>query len=118
MKEQESGILRIEHGVEEMKAATDRIGRGMEEQVKANQSFNRGLLEREEQAQQVSEATRFQMAITETVIEHFKSSQERLEGNVGMTETLNSNFVAVQDLTARLRQLVGSLNRQQERSKP
>lgn len=114
MKEQEAGILRIEHGVEEMKAATDRIGRGMEEQVKANQSFNKGLLEREEQAQQVSEATHFQMDITEKVTEHFDSSQERLAGNVRMTETLSREFVAVRDLTAMLRQLVEGLSRRNQ----
>lgn len=114
MKEQEAGVLRIEHGVEEMKAATDRIGKGMEEQVQANQSFNRGLLEREEQAQQVSEATRFQMEITEKVTDHFNHSEDRLAGNVTMTETLNREFAAVKELTARLRQIVEGLSRQEE----
>lgn len=114
MKEQEAGVLRIEHGVEEMKAATDRIGRGMDEQVKANQSFNKGLLEREEQAQQVSEATRFQMEITEKVTEHFNTSQDRLEGNVTMTETLKREFATVQELTARLRDIVERLESQEQ----
>jgi len=54
------------------------------------------------------------MEITEKVTEHFNNSQDRLTGNVTMTEALNREFAAVKDLTAKLRQIVEGLSRQEK----
>ncbi len=112
MKEQETGVYRIQEGVEEMKAAADRIARGMEEQVKANSSFDQGLEERESQAQAVSAATRYLMGVAEQVVAHFHGSQERLQGNVEKAQVLSSEVGELEELTGQMRRLVDGVNRQ------
>jgi methyl-accepting chemotaxis protein len=108
MKEQRSGINRIQDGVTEMKAAADQVARGMEEQVRATRELDRGLAEREEQISVMSEANQFQQEASQRLITHFTTAEERLNKNVARAVSIAEEITELEQLTSKLHKLGGT----------
>ena len=105
MKEQRTGIGRIQEGVAEMKSAADQVARGMEEQVRATRSLDRGLAEREEQIRAVIDANSFQQEAARRLTVHFETAEGRLKKNVEKTRAISAEIDELEQLTESLRQL-------------
>lgn len=102
MKEQRTGINRIQDGVSEMKSASDQVARGMEEQVRATHDLDRGLSEREDQVAAMNEANRFQQDASQRLITHFTKAEDRLKKNVSRASALAEEIAELEQLTSRL----------------
>lgn len=105
MKEQRSGIGRIQDGVTEMKSAADQVARGMDEQLRATRELDRGLTEREVQIKSIMDANSFQQQASNRITAHFTKVEDRLHKNVAKTSTIFSEIDELEKLTERLRQL-------------
>ncbi len=105
MKEQRSGIIRIQDGVSEMKSAADQVARGMDEQLRATRELDRGLSDREEQIAAVEEANQFQQQASVRITQHFEKAEDRLHKNVAKTSAIFSEIDELEKLTDRLRHL-------------
>ncbi len=105
MKEQRTGIIRIQDGVSEMKSAADQVALGMDEQLQATKDLDRGLTGREEQIQAALEANHFQQQASERLTAHFQKVEARLQQNVAKTSTIFAGVDELEKLTDRLRQL-------------
>jgi methyl-accepting chemotaxis protein len=105
MKEQRSGIMRIQEGTTEMKSAADQVARGMEEQLRATHELDRGLTEREEQILAVVEANRFQQQASERLSRHFERAEVRLHKNVEKAELMAAEIDELEKMTDVLRNL-------------
>jgi methyl-accepting chemotaxis protein len=103
--EQQLAIERIQCGVIDMKGASDLMARGMEEQISAKQAFDAGLYERGEQFKAINDAVRLQLTISEKVLEHFATSEERLQGNAERTATIDCEILALEEIARALEQL-------------
>lgn len=103
--EQQIAIERIQNGVIDMKGASDRMAQGMEEQIAAKQAFDAGLSERGEQFNAINDAVRYQLQISEKVLEHFTTSEERLKGNATRTATIDREILALEEIGQSLQQL-------------
>ena len=103
--EQQRAIERIQHGVIDMKGASDLMAQGMEEQISAKQAFDAGLAERGEQFTAINNAVRFQLAISEKVMEHFATSEERLQGNAARTAIIDRETQVLEEISRSLQQL-------------
>lgn len=103
--EQQIAIERIQHGVIDMKGASDLMAQGMDEQIAAKQAFDTSLAERGEQFTAINEAVRVQLAISETVMEHFATSEERLQGNAVRTAIIDRETQALEEISRELQQL-------------
>jgi methyl-accepting chemotaxis protein len=104
--EQQLAIERIQHGVIDMKGASDLMARGMEEQITAKQSFDAGLAERGEQFKAINSSVFFQLEVSEKVLEHFAVSEERLKGNAERTAIIDRETLALEEISRALQQLV------------
>jgi methyl-accepting chemotaxis protein len=112
--EQQLAIERIQHGVIDMKGASDQMARSMEEQIAAKQAFDAGQFERGEQFIAINEAARVQLGISEKVMVHFATSEERLKGNAGRTAIIDQETLALEEIAHSLQQLTeryGALRR-------
>jgi methyl-accepting chemotaxis protein len=109
MKEQRTGINRIQDGVSEMKAAADMVSRGMEEQVRATRDLDRGLTERQKQIQIVDEANKFQQEAAQRLIDHFNSAEARLRKNLARASAISDEIAELEQLTAQLHKMGRSL---------
>lgn len=112
--EQQIAIERIQHGVSDMKGASDLMAQGMEEQIAAKQAFDAGLAERAEQFTAINAAVLFQLAVSEKVMEHFATSEERLQGNAARTAIIDRETQALEEISRALQQLAdryGALRR-------
>lgn len=105
MREQRTGINRIQDGVTEMKSASDQMARGMEEQVRATRELDRGLTEREEQVTAMNDANRFQQEASQRLIKHFSTAEERLKKNVARASAIASEIAELELLTTQLHEL-------------
>jgi len=105
MQRQEEAVGRIQAGVGEMKAAADQVARGFDEQVRANREFDRSLLAREEQVRAIFEATRFQMEKVTRILDHFSSSEKRLNSNADKAKVINQEIAALEGLSRQLHDL-------------
>lgn len=105
IQEQQIAIERIQHGVVDMKGASDLMAQGMEEQISAKQAFDAGLSERGEQFKAINDAVRLQLAISEKVLEHFATSEERLKGNATRTATIDREILALEEIGQSLQQM-------------
>lgn len=105
MKEQRTGISRIQDGVSEMKSAADQVAHGMEEQVRATRELDRGLTEREEQVRAVIDANRFQQEASRRMTQHFERAENRLKKNVEKTRAIGGEISELEQLTETLRDL-------------
>lgn len=103
--EQQIAIERIQHGVIDMKGASDLMARGMEEQIAAKQVFDSGLAERGEQFTAINAAVLFQLEVSEKILEHFAISEDRLKGNAERTVIIDQETVALEGLSRSLQQL-------------
>ena len=103
MKEQRTGIIRIQEGATEMKSAADQVARGMEEQLRATRELDRGLAEREEQILAVVEANRFQQEASARLSNHFEKAENRLHKNVEKTSLIAAEISELEKLTEELR---------------
>lgn len=106
--EQQVAIERIQHGVIDMKGASDLMSRGMEDQISAKQAFDAGLAERGEQFTAINDAARLQLQISEKILEHFATSEERLKGNVLRTAIIDQETLALEEITQSLQRLADS----------
>ena len=97
--EQQIAIERIQHGVIDMKGASDLMARGMDEQISAKQAFDAGLAERGEQFTAINDAVRFQLEVSEKVMEHFATSEERLQGNAERTAIIDRETLALEEIS-------------------
>ncbi|MBE0502603.1 MAG: hypothetical protein IBX46_00580 [Desulfuromonadales bacterium] len=113
--EQQIAIERIQHGVIDMKGASDRMAEGMEEQISAKQAFDAGLSERGEQFKAINDAVRMQLAISEKVLEHFSTSEERLKGNAARTATIDREILALEEIGKSLQQVADRYGAMQRR---
>lgn len=102
MKEQRTGINRIQDGVTEMKSASDQVARGMEEQVRATRELDRGLAEREDQVSAMSEANTFQQEASQRLIAHFTKAEARLTKNVARASAIAEEIAELEQLTSQL----------------
>ncbi|MCF6179056.1 MAG: methyl-accepting chemotaxis protein, partial [Geopsychrobacter sp.] len=105
MKEQRTGINRIQDGVTEMKSAADQVSRGMEEQVRATRELDRGLAEREEQVVVMNEANQFQQDAAQRLIKHFNTAEERLNKNLSRASSIAEETSELELLTSQLHKL-------------
>ncbi|OEU76669.1 MAG: hypothetical protein BA864_07510 [Desulfuromonadales bacterium C00003093] len=105
MKEQRTGIIRIQDGVSEMKAAADQVAHGMDEQLQATKDLDRGLSDRKEQILATLEANNFQQQAAEKLTVYFQKMQTRLQQNATETSTIFTGVDELEKLTDRLRQL-------------
>lgn len=105
MKEQRTGVSRIQDGVSEMKSAADQIARGMDEQLRATRELDRGLSSQDEQICAVIEANNFQQQASVRITEHFEKAETRLHKNVEKTSTIFAEIDQLENLTDKLRQL-------------
>jgi len=105
MKEQRTGISRIQDGVTEMKSAADQVARGMDEQLRATRELDRGLTDRDEQIRAVIEANNFQQQAARRLTEHFEKAENRLQKNVAKTSAIFNEIDELEKLTEQLRQL-------------
>lgn len=103
MKEQRTGVGRIQDGVTEMKAAADQVANGMDEQLRATRDLDQGLAEREEQIRSVIEANGHQQQASERIAEHFSLAEKRLHRNVAKTSAIFSEIEELEKLTESLR---------------
>ena len=103
MKEQRTGIIRIQEGATEMKSAADQVARGMEEQLRATRELDRGLAEREEQILAVVEANRYQQEASARLSSHFEKAENRLHKNVEKTSLIAAEIKQLEKLTEELR---------------
>ncbi len=108
MKEQRTGINRIQDGVTEMKSAADQVARGMEEQVRATRELDRGLAEREEQVRVMNEANQFQQEASQRLITHFSTAEDRLNKNVLRAVSIAEEIAELEQLTSKLHELGGT----------
>ncbi len=102
MKEQRTGINRIQDGVTEMKFASDQVARGMEEQVRATRELDRGLAESEGQISAMNEANKFQQEASLRLITHFTKAEARLTKNVERASAIAEEIAELEQLTAQL----------------
>jgi len=105
MKEQRTGVSRIQDGVTEMKSAADQVARGMDEQLRATRELDRGLADRDEQIQAIIEANSFQQQASGRITTHFVKAEERLHKNVAKTSTIFTEIDDLEKLTEKLRKL-------------
>lgn len=105
MKEQRTGVTRIQNGVSEMKSAADQIARGMDEQLRATRELDRGLATQDEQLAAVIEANQFQQEASARITQHFEKAEERLHKNVAKTSAIFSEIDELEKLTDQLRRL-------------
>lgn len=105
MKEQRTGINRIQDGVTEMKSAADLVARGMDEQLRATRDLDRGLAEREDQVRAVIEANTIQEQASQRMAQHFEVAEKRLRNNVSKTSAIAGEIEQLEKLTEDLRQL-------------
>lgn len=105
MKEQRTGINRIQEGVTEMKSAADQVARGMDEQLRATRELDRGLADREDQVGAVMEANSIQKQASQRMTQHFEVAEKRLRNNVAKTSAISGEIEALEKLTEALRQL-------------
>ncbi len=105
MKEQRTGINRIQDGVTEMKSAADQVARGMDEQLRATRELDRGLADRDEQIHAIVEANNFQQQASKRLTEHFEKAENRLQKNVVKTSAIFNEIDELEKLTEKLRQL-------------
>ncbi|NCO51690.1 MAG: hypothetical protein GW875_06295 [Deltaproteobacteria bacterium] len=117
MREQRTGINRIQDGVTEMKSASDQMARGMEEQVRATRELDRGLTEREDQVAAMSEANHFQQEASQRLIQHFSTAEERLKKNVARASAIAAEIAELESLTAKLHDLGRTFNLGRSREK-
>ena len=103
--EQQRAIERIQHGVIDMKGASDLMAQGMEEQISAKQAFDAGLAERGEQFTAINDAVRVQLEISVKVMEHFATSEERLQGNAARTAIIDQETLALEEIAQSLQKL-------------
>ncbi|WP_020678340.1 methyl-accepting chemotaxis protein [Geopsychrobacter electrodiphilus] len=109
VKEQRTGISRIQDGVTEMKSAADQVTRGMEEQVRATRELDRGLAEREEQVVVMNEANRFQQQAAQRLISHFNAAETRLGKNLSRASAISDEIAELEKLTSQLHKMGSSL---------
>ncbi len=105
MKEQRSGVSRIQDGVTEMKSAADQVARGMEEQLRATRELDRGLGDRDEQIRSIVDANTFQLQASERISDHIGKAEGRLNKNVNKTSAIFSEIDELEQLTEHLRKL-------------
>ena len=105
MKEQRTGISRIQDGVTEMKSAADQVALGMDEQLRATHDLDRGLTERDEQIIAVIEANKFQQEASERLSVHFERAGKRLHKNVEKSNLITDDIRELETLTEDLRTL-------------
>jgi methyl-accepting chemotaxis protein len=105
MKEQRTGVSRIQDGVTEMKSAADQVARGMDEQLRATRELDRGLTDRDEQIHAIIEANNFQQQASSRITSHFEKAEARLHKNVAKTSSIFAEIDELERLTDRLRQL-------------
>jgi methyl-accepting chemotaxis protein len=110
MKEQRTGINRIQDGVTEMKSAADQVTRGMEEQVRATRELDRGLAEREEQVVVMNEANKFQQDASLRLIDHFNTAEARLSKNLARASAIAEETAELEQLTAQLHKMGRNFN--------
>lgn len=110
MKEQRTGINRIQDGVTEMKSATDQVARGMEEQVRATRELDRGLAEREDQVATMNEANQFQQEASQRLILHFGKAESRLKKNVSRASAIADEIAELEQLTSQLQKFGHTFN--------
>lgn len=103
MKEQRTGVSRIQDGVTEMKSAADQVANGMDEQLRATRNLDQGLTEREEQIRAIIEANGYQQQASERIAEHFTIAEKRLHRNVAKTSAIFSEIEELEKLTETLR---------------
>jgi len=113
--EQQIAIERIQHGVVVMKEASDRMAQGMEEQISVKQAFDAGLSERGEQFKAINAAVRYQLQISEKILEHFATSEERLKGNATRTATIDREILALEEIGQSLQQMADRYGAMQRR---
>jgi methyl-accepting chemotaxis protein len=111
MQEQQTAIVRIQGGVNQMKEAGDQIARSMEEQVRANRTLERGLHDRQGQIEGISRATTFQMTTAQRVFDHFAVSERRLQGNAEKAAIITREIADLEVLAGRLRELAETFTR-------
>lgn len=104
MKEQRTGVSRIQDGVTEMKSAADQIAHGMDEQLRATRELDRGLANRDEQINAIMEANSFQQQASQRITEHFDKAGKRLHKNVAKTSAIFNEIEELEKLTEQLRQ--------------
>ena len=105
MKEQRTGISRIQEGVTEMKSAADLVARGMDEQLRATRELDRGLAEREDQVHAVTDANVIQQQAAQRMTHHFEVAEKRLRNNVAKTSAISGEIAELEKLTDELREL-------------
>ncbi len=105
MREQRTGINRIQDGVTEMKSASDLVTRGMEEQVRATRELDRGLAEREEQVIVMNEANQFLQEASQRLIGHFNNAEDRLNKNLTRASSIAEETVELEQLTSQLQKM-------------
>ncbi|SHJ35984.1 Methyl-accepting chemotaxis protein [Malonomonas rubra DSM 5091] len=103
MKEQRTGVSRIQDGVTEMKSAADQVANGMDEQLKATRNLDRGLADRDEQIKAIIDANTYQQQASERITEHFTIAEKRLHRNVAKTTAIFSEIEELEKLTDKLR---------------
>jgi methyl-accepting chemotaxis protein len=113
--EQQIAIERIQHGVIDMKGASDLMAQSMEEQISAKQAFDAGLAERGEQFTAINAAVRFQLEISEKVMEHFATSEERLKGNAARAAIIDRETQALEEIARSLQQVADGYGSQRRR---
>jgi len=105
MKEQRTGINRIQEGVTEMKSAADLVARGMDEQLRATRDLDHGLADREDQILAVVEANNVQQQAAQRMAQHFAVAEKRLSNNVAKTSAIAVEIEELEKLTEALREL-------------
>ncbi len=105
MREQRTGINRIQDGVTEMKSASDLVARGMEEQVRATRELDRGLAEREEQVIIMNETNQFLQEASQRLIGHFNNAEDRLNKNLTRASSIAEETVELEQLTSQLQKI-------------
>lgn len=110
MREQRTGITRIQDGVTEMKSAADQVARGMEEQLRATRELDRGLAEREKQVVVMTEANQFQQDASQRLTAHFNSAESRLGKNVLRASAIVEEITELEQLTSQLQKLAQTFN--------
>ena len=112
MKEQRTGINRIQEGVIEMKSASDQVTRGMEEQVRATRDLDRGLAEREAQVVVMNEANQFQQEASQRLISHFNTAEARLSKNLVRASEIAEEAADLEELTSQLHKMGRNFNQE------
>ncbi len=110
VKEQRTGINRIQDGVTEMKSAADQVTLGMEEQVRATHELDRGLAEREEQVTVINQVNEFQQEASARLINHFNAAEARLGKNLTRASTIAEEATELERLTSELHKMGRNFN--------